>query len=917
MQSVNSFDIFDTLLARIVLHPEDIFDIVEKKYKYHDFKKQRIKSQQLSNGTFDDIYAKFKCISNLNDEQIEKIKNDEILTEIECTIPIMSNINKIQNNDLLVSDMYFSNDVIMKILKFHNINTNINLFVTSNGKHNGTMWENLITKFNIKNHIGDNVHSDINMAKKYNINATLTNIHKFSEIEKMTITKYPNFCNMLRIFRLKNPYDERSNEYKLYEQQIIYNIPLLIFMCYKLKYILETENRNTVLFLTRYGCHIIKIFKTLFPKYNAVNLHSSRAINTYFNEDYCKYIKQNYDDEKCIIFDLHGSFNSGRKLFMQIFNCLPRIFIFDLSLLSNVYDKMTYISNKSFMLEYLNIDLVGTLINFEDNIDIRLPLEYNKYNVEIMHKTVDSFVMYLQNHINIQIIDEHIFNDDNIFIKLHDILYDIFVKFNKFECISVIRLDDLNVLNENINDKCNVVMFEKIIDDIVNKQNNKINLLDINNMNDANKILNHMNEWSMYFYNYGNFTFFNNTNVKLIFNTNIKFKYIIEINQKSSYNFIVHNNFDSMTLFYKLFDLLDVNGYYIIDNTQNKFIHNNNNNNFIIVYNNKTLIIIKKIKCNNIININNNAMKIYDIKLPIIYFFIVKSFNHIASTIFLLQMLYYQEILNKYNIQTCFLYYEDINISTITFKNNDVLFVQTFYIHFFFDIAKIIYKLVIKCPNVIILSIENIYIHDFNKSFNLKHRNIKYVFDYKHYNMENIIDNKKYIYCPMLYSKYNELMFNEYIFNDFDKNIDVLFYGKVTKRRNEYINLLKNKFNVFVVEYFSNLYEQNNYLLRTKICLCIHSYEQNNCIDYFRLSTLISNKHFLMHEYVENNELYDVFNNNIITFTYNDVMDKCELYLNKTQNERDMYANKLYDYYVNICNETQFPINKILKLIKK
>lgn len=38
-QNVNSFDVFDTLIARNVKYPIDIFDIIEKTYPFPNFKK--------------------------------------------------------------------------------------------------------------------------------------------------------------------------------------------------------------------------------------------------------------------------------------------------------------------------------------------------------------------------------------------------------------------------------------------------------------------------------------------------------------------------------------------------------------------------------------------------------------------------------------------------------------------------------------------------------------------------------------------------------------------------------------------------------------------------------------------------------------------------------------------------------------
>lgn len=395
MKEVTSFDIFDTLLARSVENPTDIFDIIEKKFPYTNYKKIRIQAQNQSNHTMDSIYSEFKNITKENDEIIQRLREFELITEMENTIPILSNISKIKDGDIFVSDMYLSSNEIRKLLNYHNINKNTELFVSSGGKSNGQMWELLIQKYKIISHFGDNYHSDITMASKYGIKGIHTNIHKFTTFESYLIRNNEfELCKQLRKFRLMNHYTENSIEYKIYEQQIVYNIPILLFICNKLDEILINENRNTVLFLSRDGCLLIKLFSHLYPQYKSIYLHSSRIINNNYNADYISYLKENYNKDSCILFDLHGSFNSGRKLFTSIFGSLPRIFIFDISIIHNYYNGMTYITNYSNKIEQFNQDYKGTLVQFINNNDIRAPTENHIEYIDIMHSTINSFVNF-------------------------------------------------------------------------------------------------------------------------------------------------------------------------------------------------------------------------------------------------------------------------------------------------------------------------------------------------------------------------------------------------------------------------------------------------------------------------------------------------------------------------------------------
>lgn len=476
MNEVTSFDIFDTLLARTIENPTDIFDIVEKNFPYKNFKNIRIQAQCQSNETINSIYNEFKNITNESENIINSLREFELKTEMENTIPIMSNILKIKDGDIFVSDMYLSQIEIRKLLNYHNINENTELFVSPGGKANGTMWEYLIKKYKIISHYGDNYHSDINMANRYGIKGNYTEIYKFTVLELYLIRNNEfELCKNLRKFRLMNPYTENTIEYKIYDQQINYNIPILLFICNNLDKILKQENRNTVLFLSRDGCLLIKLFSYLYPQYKSIYLHSSRIINRSSNTDYISYLKQNYNKNTTILFDLHGSFESGRTLYMDVFGHLPRIFIFDINIINNYYNGITYISNKcENKIEQFNQDYKGTLVNFINNKDIRAPTEINIEYIDIMHNTINLFIKYFDESLKYsEILNNELFIK-NYYIetacKCENILL------NQTYAKPLTELANYyNSDKGNIHGCCHnyTLKYEEIIDDILNFKLNK------------------------------------------------------------------------------------------------------------------------------------------------------------------------------------------------------------------------------------------------------------------------------------------------------------------------------------------------------------------------------------------------------------------------------------------------------------
>jgi hypothetical protein len=410
--NVNSFDVFDTLIARNVKCPTDIFDIIEKTCPFPNFKKYRIMSEKENGLTLDSIYNEFQKNTNESNDVIELLKEFEILTEINNSYLIMSNVNLVNDGDILISDMYLSPSQISRILKSLGFTKNVNIYSSSIGlsKSNGTLFEYLLNKYNIILHTGDNEYSDCYMANKYNIPYKLTQLHKFNDTEKFFIDneKYKNFGFLIRKFRLQNPYPEASKAFFLYNDQAIINIPLLVMLSFNLKEYLIAEKRDTILFSTRDSCLIQPIFNTIFPDISTKTFHTSRIMNNSDNPEYDKYIFNTYNDSTCIIFDGHGSFNSGRKKYMKIFNNLPRIHIFSLAehnLL--LYDKLSYnIKFGNATYELFNVDTIGTLIDFKNKNFIRHDLDgYKIENAEIYKETISTFCKFLKLQDNRYILD--------------------------------------------------------------------------------------------------------------------------------------------------------------------------------------------------------------------------------------------------------------------------------------------------------------------------------------------------------------------------------------------------------------------------------------------------------------------------------------------------------------------------------
>ena len=190
--NVISFDIFDTLLMRNIFEPDNIFKIVELRCIREDinisFVKYRKKAEKIlrikkEKGDFslDDIYYELENITNLSREKCDIIKKIEVETDMEFIIPrnevidVLKTIKKRKNKKvILVSDMYYSSEIITEMLKRNNIIEYDELWISSEKqarKDDGTMWDLITKKYESSKiiHIGDNEESDIQVPSERNI----------------------------------------------------------------------------------------------------------------------------------------------------------------------------------------------------------------------------------------------------------------------------------------------------------------------------------------------------------------------------------------------------------------------------------------------------------------------------------------------------------------------------------------------------------------------------------------------------------------------------------------------------------------------------------------------------------------------------------------------------------------------------
>lgn len=139
-----SFDVFETLVTRIVATPSGIFSIIQKRlandpdysriplFARENFFQLRTGSERMAryciqkkgveDVTLDEIYEYMRLTGDVSEEDEQRLKELELRTEIDCSLGIARNIEKVKalissgERVILISDMYLPSETIREIL---------------------------------------------------------------------------------------------------------------------------------------------------------------------------------------------------------------------------------------------------------------------------------------------------------------------------------------------------------------------------------------------------------------------------------------------------------------------------------------------------------------------------------------------------------------------------------------------------------------------------------------------------------------------------------------------------------------------------------------------------------------------------------------------------------------------------------
>lgn len=281
-----SFDLFDTLLYRVVSKPELIFELVERRYNEKNprwisgFTKRRIKAEALARKharygeiTIDKIYAELFYTQEICNklEDIEKDVEINTCYPNQVMVKFLELCKKRGQKVVVTTDMYLDRDTIKKIL-FHIGVKYDRLFIsceTGKTKLSGELFEAVMEGLGIAAdqicHIGDNPKTDIQSPQKYGIQP-FERLIQTNNIGLYDNKKDSVDTDILNTFVRSHLETILDGDEKMLAR-IGYSVlgPLLYEFCSWLHKIAGKEQDGRIAFVAREGYLIKQVYDEMYP----------------------------------------------------------------------------------------------------------------------------------------------------------------------------------------------------------------------------------------------------------------------------------------------------------------------------------------------------------------------------------------------------------------------------------------------------------------------------------------------------------------------------------------------------------------------------------------------------------------------------------------------------------------------------
>lgn len=317
LYDIISFDVFDTLILRPFDDPKSVFFLLGEIHKCPSFKRYRILAEKQAraeafekNGNYEvtlkDIYEKMSRYVVLD---VDKAVELEIEVELSLVYanPYMKEVfleaKNLGKKIIAVSDMYLSSQVIKKMLQkcgyegFDDVIVSVEHGCSKRSRELYSVVKERYGEDSKILHIGDNPVSDLRSARASGI-ATLFyknvnsrgNYHRAFDMTSLIGSGYRGVVNS----KLQNGNKVYT---PFYEYGYTYSGFLTLGYCHYIHEFVKNNNIDKVLFLSRDGYILKKIYDKLYPSADTSYVYWSRSaatkltVNKFRNELLLRYIK--------------------------------------------------------------------------------------------------------------------------------------------------------------------------------------------------------------------------------------------------------------------------------------------------------------------------------------------------------------------------------------------------------------------------------------------------------------------------------------------------------------------------------------------------------------------------------------------------------------------------------------------------
>jgi hypothetical protein len=373
-----SWDCFDTLVARRHYLPRTVFDSIERETGLFDFTRRRMMAESRAPHTLDTIYTELAKDYGWDDETCKLIKQIEINEEVNHCFPVVENIQKVKDGDLIVSDMYLPAEAIMQILRNCGLKADVTIHVTTGGKSGGWIWNTLPP---IDLHVGDNYHSDVQSPISHGIQGQHYTKTAFTRHEELFGGEV---ALLMRMVRLANPHEEGTVYHRLWWEQSQLNIPALVLAALELP-------STGLAFIHRDCVHLQRIHEVIHGVTNT-SFHCSRIALAERGRGWDEYVKECAYGKTLV--DLQGSGRSIVRYWREVFNEMPSM-IYVTGMLNHGY---AIIRTPHDIIERYNSSRIGSLLKWPE----RESCEFREDYLDVQYEAIGKAVQYVELFHNLQ-----------------------------------------------------------------------------------------------------------------------------------------------------------------------------------------------------------------------------------------------------------------------------------------------------------------------------------------------------------------------------------------------------------------------------------------------------------------------------------------------------------------------------------